>query len=765
MNSSLAAACVTVVLLSASPSLSPAGIPGGYFPEIGKGALAQRARDLRTSACVVMIAPEPGAEDIATLTLLRMDLGARVVAVYLTDGGGTSSDDADDIPYVAAGRRMEEATRTLSTIGCTPWFLNCPGAIPGAAGAAALRDTVARRVAGAIERFRPDVVLIAAGWRKPDPSLDSVFLPASIAAIRVHGERPGGAHSWNVSRVFVECDSSAGALEVNAHRMDPVWNKSYLSIARESWSEYASLRMTLRARSAQGVHWYNQVLPARAVRSASLLGGLPRLTPGLARVDSAIALSLALEEHGDRRHALVALAEALARIENLIVRRRGNLLPLEERVLARWKDGLEDYRCSLRGITADIQPSDSIMSDRQLFYLHVRSAHLPVPERQAEIFFPLAGGTTWAVNESRTNHFPLKTPSDFRVLTPEKIPWNYPSSLYGLGSSELVTMFPYYIVHRDSDRALNFAYRRDVPLRTAPGRALQVLTPVVRMRKGEDLAFALYNITRQSLKAEAWVKDSIIGDSRIPVTLSRKDEIALNRIPLAWRDSAFRGDHIAEIHIGRVVAGRFLVRAFDIGIDTSATVGLISAFRGGTLESTLRTLGMRYVVLDSSLLARGAWTGCTVVIVDRNALSLWEGAQGAMPLLRSWVEGGGRVLIFPQSVTAGIAGDAFPEIRFAPGSLPADASVDMSGTLVASPNALTTDDWEGWQCARADEHIVTREGAEAAPLVQTKDDHTALVARVGVGQGFVTGVALDIHHQLETLHIGACRIFANLLSR
>ncbi len=103
------------------------------------------------------------------------------------------------------------------------------------------------------------------------------------------------------------------------------------------------------------------------------------------------------------------------------------------------------------------------------------------------------------------------------------------------------TVIPYFIVHKDKDRALNFAYRGEVPLMIGPGRALQVLTPVVRMTSGEEVRFALYNITRQLMKAEAWVKDSIIADSRVQVSLARKDDITMNRLPLAWQDTTEGG--------------------------------------------------------------------------------------------------------------------------------------------------------------------------------------------------------------------------------
>ena len=49
------------------------------------GALYQRGVDLKTEATVMVLAGEPGEEDLATMTELRMETGALIVAVYLTN--------------------------------------------------------------------------------------------------------------------------------------------------------------------------------------------------------------------------------------------------------------------------------------------------------------------------------------------------------------------------------------------------------------------------------------------------------------------------------------------------------------------------------------------------------------------------------------------------------------------------------------------------------------------------------------------------------
>ncbi len=270
------------------------------------------------------------------------------------------------------------------------------------------------RVASAVDRFRPDCVLIGRGLIRSDSAITLLLIRAceDLAGLPRQPAIDGGkaARAWRIPRVFVEVDSAEGSVPVNADRIHPYWRKSYLAIALDAWREYASLRFTLGERSLMPVHWYRRVAPVPAGGARSLLGGEPRLTADLARVNSAIMLGLDLAGKNRKKDCLTVVAEAIARTENLIVSRRGLMNPLEERVLARWKDGLEDFRCSLDGVSADIQPSDSILSERQVFFLRIRSVHFPVPAGETEIMFPTGGNSSWVINESGKTRFRLRIP-------------------------------------------------------------------------------------------------------------------------------------------------------------------------------------------------------------------------------------------------------------------------------------------------------------------------------------------------------------------
>ena len=739
-----------------------------YFPDRGSRALYQRRLELQTPARVMVLAFEPGEEDLSTMTVLRMEKGVQVVAVYLTNGGGTPSDDRDEIPTVVAGRRKEEAYRALSVIGSEAFFVNCPDVPLGAEGLREIwdEDSVGQKVVAAIDQYKPDLLMIPPGLRDSDTAR-ARMLGMSLALVRQSRDDPesirGGGPHWKVPRIFVEADSGEGGIAVNADRLHPFWKTSYLQIAGEAWWHYSSLRLTLHGRSERPIHWYRRIRPSGGEGIGSLIGNEPRLTPDLTWVREPISLAIEWARKNQKQNSLTALAEALARIEKLLVAKGGSLGGLEERVLAQWKDGLEDFRCSLDDVHAVVEPSDSIMSDRQVFFLRVQSLHLPVPAKATEILFPLARDSSWVINESGKYRFPLAVPSEFRILTPVKMLSNYPASLGGLTASEMRTNFPYYIVHKDANRSANFAYHGEVRLKVGPGRAIEVLTPVVRMTSGEEVDFALYNITRQPMRTDAWVKDSVIADSRAEVFLARKDQVTVNRIPLHWTDLAGLSDHIAEIHIGRAPVAQFLVRSFDVRVDSTVVTGLVSAIPEGILGTSIRRLHIPWVALDSSAMRKHAWDTCAVIVIDRNAVALRTDLRDASEELERWVSNGGKLILFPQHGEEGKVGKPFAFFHFTPDVVPPDAVIGVKGArLTQIPNSLHPADWQGWLVSYSTDRISAGGGLSADTVAVAGGTPTLL--RYAQGRGSVTAVSLDFVHQLLTLHPGACRVLANILS-
>ncbi|HUI64339.1 MAG TPA: hypothetical protein VL126_05840, partial [Bacteroidota bacterium] len=575
----------------------------------------------------------------------------------------------------------------------------------------------------------------------------------------------GGPLPWKVRRVFVEGDSARGMTPVNADRPHPYWKKTYFRIASEAWSAYTSLRLRLFERRASPVHWYKEIVPARGPASHSLLGGEPHVSGDLSPVKRAVELAVSLARRNERANCLTAVADALARIEKLLLVKRNRLDGLALRLLARWNECLESFRCCVDDISADIVQSDSIMAERQLFFLRIKAVHLPSPVKETEIVFPTASDTAWVINESRQNHFPLSLPDEFRVLTPSKLPLNYPPSLSGLGSSEMRVTVPYFIFHKDADRARNFAYRRELSLKVAPGRAVEVLTPVVRRAPGEEVRFRIYNITRQGLKGEAQVKDSVIADSRTSIVLERKDQTAVCTIPLLWQSPATGGDHLSDIRLGRTSVGRFLVREIDCRVDSTATLALASGIPDGIIASSLERLHVPWVRLDSAALRSRAWDTCATIVIDRNAIALRPDLRAVMGDVRAWVARGGHLIVFPQHESRSVADRAFPEFRFEDDMTPPQESVELlQEHFGLFPNHLDATDWQNWLVSRSSDRIVLAGDIKTEVIARSTKGQTALLLRIPLGNGNMTVVTLDFNHQLETLHPGACRIFANMLS-
>ncbi len=742
-----------------------------YFPDVGTAALHQRFLDLKSVAVVLSVSAEPGDEDFATLAELRMGSGARIVSVYLTNGGSTPSDVSGDLPSQVAATRKLEAARAVTLLGGASYFLNIPDLGVPASREGLLevwkRDTVVQRLARAICQFRPDVVLLShdARAREGDTlrfSLIRDLLPEAARLARNPHDRTGGNPPWSVARIFVEDSSPAATFAAEVESVHPYWRKSYVEIGAEAAGMYRSLRLSLPAWNSGRDRRYRLMEGSGPRPSGGIAADLPKIPRQLGSLAGAIRAVLSTERAGNRTTSLRTIVNASGEIDRLLDRHPLQLSHLEKRVVAAWRNGLEDLRCTLLNVHFVLGPSDSVLAPRQLFTLDFTSCTHDLSNGTTEILFPAAMDGRWYVNESTKSRFPFKIPSEFRVVTPEQIPFNVPASTHGLNRPEMSQAFPYIVIHHEKDPTGDFAYRGAVQFVAGPVRSAEILTPVVRARNGERLVFSLGNISRDPFRGDAWVGDSLVEESHLPVAMSRKDEVVSDTIALAWRKTLPEGDYVSPLHIGKTVVGEFLARSFHVSVDTSMTVGLLTGYPASPLADALRRLGVHCLLLGRASLDSASLARLGVILVERDATVLRQDLHGLPQRLRRWVAGGGRLIVFPQraSGTPWNAGEGIPE--FIPALLPPEAAV-VADSLPGSPNTIVPADWNGWVMTRARNAIVVQRG-EAAVIVRAEGDGRVLLASVPTGKGSVIAVALDLASQLEVVHAGAFRILANLLS-
>src|SRR5512140_1887714 len=168
MKNSLALSIFLAVVISLATSRSPAA-DRRYFPETGRQAVHQRALDLGSGAAVLMVALQPGYEDLNMLARLRMGAGAKTYILYWTNGEATPNDAEGASPGLLAGARREEGFRASILLGAQVYYLNLPD--PGVINRRETLlsywnpDSTLSRLVPMIRSFGPDIVIIGGDFR------------------------------------------------------------------------------------------------------------------------------------------------------------------------------------------------------------------------------------------------------------------------------------------------------------------------------------------------------------------------------------------------------------------------------------------------------------------------------------------------------------------------------------------------------------------------------------------------------------------------
>ena len=225
----------------------------------------------------------------------------------------------------------------------------------------------------------------------------------------------------------------------------------------------------------------------------------------------------------------------------------------------------------------------------------------------------------------------------------------------------------------------------------------------------------------------------------------------------------------------------------DVAVAPGLRVGLVRSY-DDTTERALRGMGASVTLLDSAALAGGDLDRFDTVVIDIRAYLVRADLRRHNDRLLAYVQGGGHVVVGYHKTfewNPGEAADpifgasAVPAGGFAPFPLvlgrdrtvEEDAHVALlrpEHPVFALPHRITPADWDGWVQERGLYFPTEATDARYERLVSMGDTGEAplttglLIARVG--EGTYAYSPLGWYRQLEALHAGAWRIFANLVS-
>ncbi len=429
-----------------------------YFPERGQGAVHQRTLELGSGAAVLLVALQPGYEDLPLLAHLRMESGARAVVAYVTNGEATPGDLGFSAPVYAAAQRKEEAYATTRMLGATAHFLNLPdpGIVSTREGLLQIwnPDTAHTRLDHVLRQFRPDLVVVCGDFR--GDTIASVrqrlLTDLLMSAVRTAGRDTVRSDTvkvagWKVPRIYGESARDARSREALYDRVHPFWKKTYRSIAAEAAREYRTLALQIGSWIRQGDRRYSLLYPEGVAAPQGMLDGLPEISPALRSLAKEIRTAAGRKERGKSAPRLREVSRVIDSLDQYLGRRRRSMPTGDLKLVAGWKNGLEELRCSLLNVKVDFSSSETLVAPDQVFFLKINSVSSRGSGKRDWILFPGAIDHTWGINTSLEHQFSLAPPQEFQILTPHKMELTVPVSQFGMTQSATEDQV---FLHRDA---------------------------------------------------------------------------------------------------------------------------------------------------------------------------------------------------------------------------------------------------------------------------------------------------------------------------
>ncbi|HEY4612154.1 MAG TPA: PIG-L family deacetylase, partial [Bacteroidota bacterium] len=726
-----------------------------------------------------------GFEDLNALAYFRMGRGAKILSAYATNGEAGESDMAGQYPLQLAATRREEAARALQFLNSEAYFLNLPD-VAAALDTAELRerwqsDTVQHRVMSLISQFRPDFIVIPQDPEHPTASLRwKLLLHEVLRAVErlqfpALGKPPREFVPfalWSVSRVLVD-DGSAKGLTFPTSQVHPVWKKTYEAIGGEAATKYESLRIQRDLLRRGKRYHYQTAFPKSAKKLRMPDEGLPEAVPAeLRSIAQAIervarAAGQLTERQVSARPATVLkqLADAVDLVDVRLARSFDR--PSRERkILLDWKEGLEHLRLSLLGVTVRYSLSESALTDLQLTYLTVDTVTGLSAAGTTEIYFP-AVGRGWVLDETLEGRLPLRLHDPYRLILQKATPYDTPHWLNGLERNTLGHPLYVFILHKSSNRAENFIHRTIVPIQYTTRFSAEILTPIVRITPNARLVFRLTNNSRDGVRDVAHANDSAVVSSESPFRLNVKGASHLDTLALTMKPDLPDGSYLFPLKVGVDEVASYVARKFPVHVDSTKRIGVLQGVPSSPAVRAIRQIGLRATVLAELDRLADALATLDVLVVDRRALSFHTLSNNQYNALRTFVQQGGRLVVFAQNPEVWNPQPLLPGLslkRSFSSSVQSPVVLDSLHALTLQPNNLNDQDWFEWLYRRS-YHAISL-SPQGLYEVLAKDGKTGnpLIISNKYGKGSMLYIDLDMDHQWLNVHPAALRLLANVLA-
>lgn len=774
--------------------------------ESGYVALRQAAKDAATDLTALVVASHPDDRHVMPTAYLRFARGWRVTTLLMTRGEGGQNSKGPEIGDELGWRRTLESEACGSLVDSRVWYLNRQDAGFTRSSVETLelwgRQDSIESMARVIRATRPDVVLTTHG---PDEvhGHDLALLEILPEAVRLARDPEfvsEGHGPWKVRKVF----RGPGAAEMDAVRdalpmdeMDRVRGETYRRLAYTALKQHESQEpiRPIDELFASSVLLYPGMQEDLADANAwTLVDGLPSLFDGLPDTWDTRFLRRDLDDLVDEIGSpgtLVRFAVSLyGRLSRLDVSPGSDLKARRDRRL----EALG--RVILHGsgfvVSAEV-PRGAVAVAGRRFPIRVRVHNGGGPIfRQLRI--EMLDGAPLQLDPEKSELLDRLPPAEAFTVDAEGL-----SSAAALDRRKwLETIFaastfapPIRLrctvrVEPEEEPPFDLQFPVVVPADVHAPVELEVFPKALVLGRDNNVGTLTVNVTRNTedrvdsklevLGQAGFVIDPSPVDADMGIARYRDYQFEV-RVPESLRPGVYNlhvllGDmrHIVPVH------------KIDVALPKNLSVGLVRGV-DETAQHLLQAYFGRCEVLDAEALSSQSFAHLDTIVVDIRALrerpgaTTWKAARAAFPRFLEFVREGGRLVVFYHkdtefnAATAGFVGAPYPlhigKSRVTREDAPVEV-LDGEHRLLTHPNEIHPQDWDGWVQERGlyfpDEYAPEYEELIAmADAGETKSRSSLLYARYGEGDYIYC--ALSLYRQLDTLHPGACRIFANLVSR
>ncbi|HLP15567.1 MAG TPA: PIG-L family deacetylase [Bacteroidota bacterium] len=733
-----------------------------------------RAQQLKSGPTILVVALRPGQEDFNGLAMLRTTSGARLSFLYMTNGESVPSETGPWSQPIVAARRKEEARRTSIAFDGHAFFLNIPdvGLDSVSMEHAWRADSLTARMTRIVATVKPHLILLCTGADVTPAHVQGSLIASAVrsAADQCAKGFPDVRSSWRV-QCIAEAHHAAeqGAMSLTAAKTKETAEAKRLAATARSM--YASLLLQPSHEQAPDrVHYRIIEQEAGNHPSRFILDGIHVSSPELRAVAQSVQRAGESLLSGATARARQSVAAAEESVSVHLQRGLKNYSELDQRALILWKGDLDYLHAKAAERYVDIQVSDSILTERQVFFLSVRFLRQELKSGINQLIFHKSKNEDWGFNETKTTIFDLNRDSIFRVLTPEHLSFNTPVALYGLGRTTLDDPFRFSIVHRGKSDAKSFIMTKEVTLRYSSRHASVVQTPVVPIAEGSRVIVDSYNFTRDPVDGAFFVNDSLCASDTVRFSLNDKDEHRTDTLHLRWASGSSIAEYKGRIGAGKRPIGTFIGRSLTMPSLGGKRIVLVSDRAASPLIEYFAMAGLHVSITPSRRITDALLSNTDVLMIDRDT-QLDDFGHGASFV--QWIRDGGRVIVLPQfsgsparlfspdtvafrptDLIQSNALKAVPEYQ-ASLSAPIDGSKDANGAASAESVASADGVVRGV--------IDVPASSQYEKLITTVDGKPVLV-RKALGKGMVIVFSIDLDAWIGQRLPAGYAIFAKIVS-